>query len=211
MNEFWIIIFFIFIAFAIWARLQVPKWKGMMGESFIRGKLKKLNPTYYRILNDIMIPSAGNTTATQIDHIVVSNFGIFCIETKAHKGWIFGNANSEYWTQAIYRFKDKFYNPLRQGYAHTEAVKKLFANLPSTVPVMTLVAFPNAARLQISGTDLVGTGAYILDKILSFQKNVLSDLNRDKVYEIIKSTNITDKDLRRKHNSEIKALRYHRG
>ncbi|WP_339385147.1 nuclease-related domain-containing protein, partial [Vibrio paracholerae] len=36
---------------------------------------------------------------TQIDHIVVSKFGVFVIETKYMKGWIFGSKDQKQWTQ----------------------------------------------------------------------------------------------------------------
>ncbi|WP_369414666.1 nuclease-related domain-containing protein [Microbulbifer elongatus] len=40
---------------------------------------------------------------TQIDHIFVSRFGIFVVETKYMQGWIFGSERQEQWTQKIYK------------------------------------------------------------------------------------------------------------
>ena len=59
----------------------------------------ELDPAHYKVLDNLLLPSNGNLNATQLDHVVVSNYGIFCIETKSYKGWIFGNANDKYWTQ----------------------------------------------------------------------------------------------------------------
>jgi len=36
-----------------------------------------------------------NDGTTPIDHIFVSRFGVFVIETKDYNGWIFANANQE--------------------------------------------------------------------------------------------------------------------
>ena len=38
---------------------------------------------------------------TQIDHIVVSKFGVFAIETKNYRGEIYGNDNIQEWKQII--------------------------------------------------------------------------------------------------------------
>lgn len=35
---------------------------------------------------------------TQVDHILVSRFGVFVIETKDYSGWIFANAADAKWT-----------------------------------------------------------------------------------------------------------------
>jgi hypothetical protein len=87
------------------------KWKrpfliGKSGEKFVSRKLHNLDPEQYKVIDDLMLPSLGNTKTTQIDHVVVSNFGIFCIETKSYSGWIFGNARQQHWTQVIYRYKN---------------------------------------------------------------------------------------------------------
>ena len=77
-------------------QLKLPSWKGRVGELQVSRKLHSLSSTQYTTINDLILPSKGNTNATQIDHIVVSNFGVFCIETKAYKGWIFGSAKQKY-------------------------------------------------------------------------------------------------------------------
>jgi hypothetical protein len=46
----------------------------------------------------------------------VSRYGVFVIETKNMKGWIFGDPQQKTWTQKIYRHTTKFQNPLLQNY-----------------------------------------------------------------------------------------------
>src|SRR5262245_33104530 len=115
--------FLIFSAFIIWIAVLLLVWKlpmlrGRRGETFVSRRLSNLDSAHYKILNDLMLPSLGNTDMTQIDHVLVSTYGIFVIETKSYSGWIFGNAYQQHWTQVIYRFRKKFYNPLRQNYVH---------------------------------------------------------------------------------------------
>lgn len=94
-----------------------PKQKGKRGERLVAMRLRKGLPDEYLILNDIYLPLPDGTT-TQIDHIVVSQYGVFVVETKTYSGWIFGNEKSKDWTQSIYRKKSRFQNPTRQNYKH---------------------------------------------------------------------------------------------
>mgnify|MGYP000069173393 CR=1 FL=1 len=91
--------------------------KGASGERIVSRRLRDGLPEEYKILNDIYLPLLDETT-TQIDHIVVSQYGIFVVETKAYSGWIFGDGKSPCWTQTIYNKKSKFQNPIRQNYRH---------------------------------------------------------------------------------------------
>ena len=95
-------------------------FKGWFGEKQTQfGMWLKLGDEYTRFHN-VIVPTYNGTT--QIDHIVLSRFGIFVIETKNINGWIFGNEKSKYWTQSIYGKKYKFQNPLHQNYRHTRAL-----------------------------------------------------------------------------------------
>jgi ribosomal protein L37AE/L43A len=65
----------------------------------------------------------GLDGTTQIDHIIVSPYGIFVVDTKNMKGWIFGSERQKMWTQQIYRHKTKFQNPLHQNYKHIKTLE----------------------------------------------------------------------------------------
>jgi len=158
-------------------------------------------------LNDLLLPSNGSLAATQIDHVVVSNYGIFCIETKAYAGWIFGNAKDDYWIQVIYRHKERFYNPLRQNYAHVKAIEELILARYPKAQVISLVAFPDAGKLKISGTDLVGYTRDVIRKIKTFDRPILSDSERDGIYEMLDHTNVLDKEARKAHIKGVKELK----
>src|SRR5262245_24428443 len=70
----------------------------------------------YHLLNHVTLRVREGTT--QIDHVLVSRFGVFVIETKDYRGWIFASAGDRYWTQVLYRAKFRFQNPIRQNYSH---------------------------------------------------------------------------------------------
>jgi hypothetical protein len=103
-------------------------WKGWLGEA--SGALAHrllLDNRVYHSLNDVTLASAEGTT--QIDHVLVSRFGIFVIEAKNIDGWIFGSERDAQWTQSLYGKKIRFQNPLRQNYRHIAALTA-FLNLP---------------------------------------------------------------------------------
>ena len=91
--------------------------KGARGEARVSTTLTKaLDQSTYHILNDVTLPAQAGTT--QIDHIVVSRYGIFVIETKNMAGRIYGDADQSQWTQVLRRRKSRFQNPLWQNYKH---------------------------------------------------------------------------------------------
>lgn len=208
MNGFGMLIWLVFlISFTVWFKLQLPQWIGKSGERFVNRKLRGLDPAKYKVLDDLLLPSSGNTNTTQIDHVVVSNYGIFCIETKAHKGWIFGNANDQYWRQIIYKYKGEFYNPLRQNYVHVKALETLIRPQFPNAPIFPFIIFPSASKLKISGTTIVGNGRDTIAKIKTHTDSIISDIDRDKIFDILNTANIIDKDSRRLHIKNAKDIK----
>ena len=111
----WILLLFIVIGII---KAFKPFLKGKMGEFAVAAHVKLyLDRDSYTLLNDCTLPDEQNQT-TQIDHILLSPFGIFVIETKNYKGWIFGSQHQKTWTQKIYKKSFKFQNPLHQNYKH---------------------------------------------------------------------------------------------
>lgn len=202
-----VLIIIILLSLAIFIKWRLPFLTGRSGELFVSGKLFQLNHAHYKVLNNLLLPSRGNSETTQIDHVVVSNFGIFCIETKAYSGWIFGDANQEDWTQVIFHYKKRFYNPLRQNYAHVKAVEDLIKPYYPKLSVVSFIAFPYADKLKISGTDLVGHIRDVVNKIKGFTNQILSDTERDNIYGILERTNIQNKEVRKSHDRIVKDLK----
>lgn len=67
--------------------------------------------------------------STQIDHVVVSPYGIFVIETKNYKGFIYGDTDGKMWTQVLLAGKsgtrhNKFYSPVKQNQTHIRVLSQ---------------------------------------------------------------------------------------
>ena len=106
------------------AILKSPWFKGVMGEFVVNLSAKlMLDKNKYHLIKNVTLPTEDGTT--QIDHIIVSIYGVFVVETKNMKGWIFGSPNQRTWTQKIYKHSSKFQNPLHQNYKHVKTLNSL--------------------------------------------------------------------------------------
>lgn len=96
----WVILAFVAIAII---KAFKPFIKGKVGELAVAVQVKLyLKDPQYILLNDCTLPDEQAGT-TQIDHILLSPYGIFIIETKNYKGWIFGSERQKMWTQKIFK------------------------------------------------------------------------------------------------------------
>ncbi len=128
----------------------------------------------YHLLNHITLKLKDGTT--QIDHILVSRFGVFVIETKDYKGWIFANAKHATWTQVLYRWKFKFQNPIFQNMQHVRAVQELLDFLPPEA-IKSAVVFTGRAEFKTEMPSGVYTLPGLMDQLRAATEEVMS-LNR---------------------------------
>ena len=174
--------------------------KGKIGENKVSKALCAKLDKEYLFLNDVIIPdNVGGTT--QIDHIVLSPYGIFVIETKNLKGWIFGNADSKMWMQQIFNEKYPFYNPIKQNYKHIACLAKL-TKLPQKYffPVIVFVG-DSSVRTIHKLPDYVTEGRReMLRYIKSHTQKILDDNALSAAYNIIESSRLENsKENSRKH------------
>lgn len=109
------------------AVLRSARAIGLRGEWRVQRMLRRgLDSSLYVALHNVTLRTIdGNST--QIDHVVVSRFGIFVIETKNLKGCIEGSEHAAQWTQNLHNVSFAFQNPLRQNYHHTQALQNTLA------------------------------------------------------------------------------------
>ncbi len=121
-NQFFRMLWYLIPIVILIAVLKTPWFKGLIGEAMVNfGAKIFLNKDKYHLIRNVILPTEDGTT--QIDHIIVSRYGVFIIETKNMKGWIFGSSNQKTWTQKIYRHTNTFQNPLHQNYKHIKALE----------------------------------------------------------------------------------------
>lgn len=165
-------------------------------------QLNKLDKDKYLILHDITIPSVKGKT-TQIDHVVVSEYGVFVIETKNYKGWIIGDEKSDYWTQVIYKRKERLYNPLRQNYGHIQALKSLLVDYEEEI-FTSIVCFSSRADLKVKVTSEVIYTKHLVSTISKYKQVVLSKDAAQKTYNAFQKASLKDGKVKKEHVKAIK-------
>jgi hypothetical protein len=140
------------------------------GELLVRKAIKKhFHSPNYHLLNHITLKHGDSTT--QIDHVLVSCYGVFVIETKHYKGWIFANPKHETWTQVLFKAKFKFQNPIHQNHRHVVAVRELLEFLPQDA-IKSVVVFSGDAEFK---TDMP-SGVFTLPKLIDYLESCTEEL-----------------------------------
>lgn len=150
---------------------NTPERKGARGERQVHNALSSvLDEKEYRVLSDLILPIAGGTT--QLDHVVLSRFGIFVIETKNMSGWIFGGADQQKWTQVQKGGQRRsFQNPLRQNYAHVKAVQ---STLEIDLKLLyNFVVFTGSAEPKTEMPENVAWGLRALGKLIAVRRQLV--------------------------------------
>ena len=188
-------------------RIYVFFNKGKIGELLVRSRLRKGLPDgEYEILNNIYLP-IGDGETTQIDHVVVSRFGVFVVETKNYSGWIFADASSKVWTQTIYRTKNTFQNPIFQNYRHVCAIAENLG-LPKEF-IRSVVAFTGDCEFKTPMPEGVVYSRSLVDYIKSFTSPILKEHDKEEILEALREWNssVTSEqrashidNLRRRHH-----------
>lgn len=197
-----IIILIIFILlFYTKVFLSSPKFKGNIGEKEVNIVLKNLGENYF-IHNDILIKT--NKGTSQIDHVVVSPYGIFVIETKNYQGIITGGEKSEYWKQNIWGNKFHFKNPMKQNWGHIYALKEVLPQY-SNKQYISVVVFTNKANLRVSTNfySNVITIDNLYYTIHRYGDILLSEEQIVEIRETLNKLNITDANDRRDHIKSV--------
>lgn len=211
-----LIIILVVALFIYLAWYNSAKQKGKRGEMRVSAILSQLSDEY-TILNDLVFRTEKGTT--QIDHLVVSKYGIFTIETKNYRGEIYGDDNRKEWTQLIvtevtyakkwwktytYVTKNRFYNPVKQSVGHAFRIKELLSVFPH-VKIVPIVVFTGDAILSyVESKNHVVYEENLLDVIDGYKTTYLTDNDVQAVLAILTGNNIRETVSDRQH---VKNLR----
>lgn len=189
-------------------RCGTPAAVGRRGERRVSRLLKKL-PEEYRLLNDVMLRTRNGRTV-QIDHVVVSPYGIFVIETKNYQGIIIGNGNSDEWRQHIWGNEYRLYNPEMQNRSHIFALRQV---LPREAEghIHSIVVFIKRAKLNLR--NIKGRVVYpdaLLGEITSCRETVFSAGEVSEMYARLLAAHIEDRDTAKTHKAEVRQAKVRR-
>ena len=176
---------FLFAVLVIFKFFRTPFFKGIYGEFLVNSTLnKKLINNDYLLLKNVTLKLKEGST--QIDHIIVSRFGIFVLETKNMKGWIYGTTSQKQWTQQIFKKKIKFQNPLHQNYKHTQSIIEKFKLNPECVN--SIVVFVGSSTLKNKKPKNVFESVTdVISYVRSFKRKVYTTAEIREIYSAIKN------------------------
>lgn len=152
-----------------------------------------------------------NTETTEIDVLSVSHKGIYVFEIKNYSGYIYGSEKDQYWTQVLNKWsKNKFYNPLRQNYAHTKAVENyLKVSKEQIIPIVVFSNNSKLSKISISEDQNVYQYSDAIRFVRRNEKNkenlILSNEKTDYLIKLLECSNMSD-TVKMKHVEEVKLL-----
>lgn len=148
-----------------------PWFKGYIGEVIVNFTINiRLDKDDYHLIKNVTLPTEDGTT--QIDHILVSSKGIFVLETKNMKGWIFGSEKQWQWTQKIFKHTSKFQNPLHQNYKHTKTLSSCL-DIPDS-KIFSVIVFVGDSEFKTEMPENVTYAGGFIRYINSKQETILS-------------------------------------
>jgi restriction system protein len=161
------------------ALLKSAWFKGVLGEFIINYLLKnKLDQQEYTLIKNVTL--ATSTGSTQIDHLLLSPYGLFVIETKNMKVWIFGQERQKQWTQQIYKHRTKFQNPLHQNYKHIRVLQDYLQLHDSQIH--SLVVFTGDCVLK---TEMPNNVIKVQNLLRFIKSNITQILTREEIKHIL--------------------------
>ena len=190
------------IVFFCW--YNSPQQKGKRGEKRVHDILSQL-PDGYHVLDDVVLETEKGTT--QIDHVVVSKYGVFAIETKNYRGDIYGDDNRQQWTQIIVtevRYRRKWYktythvtknhsyNPVKQSLGHCYVIRKYLSEWRQ-IKVIPIVVFAGYANINnISSNYHVIYASQLIATIQNYHVEYLSDSDVASIINRLSEKNVRE-------------------
>ena len=199
------IVYILFIAFfllvIIAGKPLIALFRGKEGELSVKLRLQMLPSDTYKVINNLLISSNGRTS--QIDHVVVSEYGIFVIETKNYTGWIYGGNYSEYWTQNIFGHKYELRNPIIQNQGHIRALTRILPECKTNI-FIPIVAFSRRASLKVTAKEPIVYWSNLPRTILSYKTKCMTPEMAQQVYMILITSNQDSIKNRKQHVKNVK-------
>ena len=106
----------------------IQERRGVQGERYSNYELRPLLRNDEYLLSNLLIPLKSGRKV-EIDSVIVSRKGIFCIETKNWVGRIYGSDTEDIWVQEYddpYLPNKEHNNPINQNERHCAAIQYLF-------------------------------------------------------------------------------------
>ena len=192
---------FLFLSLVI-RLIKTKKGKGEAGELVVSYYLDKLDKDKYFTINDITLKVNGMTC--QIDHIVVSCYGIFVIETKNWRGSVYGSRWGKELHQYLGGIKYTHQNPIKQNLGHIKFLREVLLSYPN-LKYISIVAFGGYTKRKIKD-DISIRISEISDTIKDYDEEVISELDRDRVYTKLERLKVEGDTYKEEHIENMRRI-----
>ncbi|WP_251136996.1 nuclease-related domain-containing protein [Exiguobacterium sp. s193] len=191
--------------------LKAVRDKGLWGEYLTTRELDKVDG-YGKFVINTYVPKARGTGLTEIDVTFIHESGIYVLESKNYSGWIFGKEADRQWTQMFKnRFKQKFYNPIKQNEQHLKSLQKLLSGTVDEAVFKSLIVFSERCELKKITVDSSHVHVIKRNELRRTIKK-LATVNRltpaqvDIVYGQLKQRSQVDQTIKDAHIESIKSF-----
>lgn len=190
-----IITLLIILILLLWS--NTAKYKGKSGEKIVANYLDAIQGEK-RLIHNVILEENGKTR--QIDHIAITEHGVFVIETKNYAGSIYGKEFSDEWKQYLNQKIFTLFNPIRQNAAHTKLVKTIVEQ--ETKQVYAIVVFTRRCTLKVQTVTPVLYDIQVASYI-NHMPMVLSGEQIEKIEKLLLKYKITDPQWVKNHTKSV--------
>ena len=177
-----------------------PQVVGAVGERRVEWELSRL-PVEYVVFHNLLLPRQNGETS-QIDHVVVSRYGIFVVESKHYHGMVYGRGNEKYWVHESGAERHQMYNPIWQNHGHIQVLRDLLGDEQPSVYV-NLVVFGNGARLNVQERERVWYMNELRDAIESYRTVRMEEGTVSEIVEHLNEVQLSGYGVRVRHRRQI--------
>lgn len=182
--------------------LSYTFFAGLHGERAVSKELYRLGNKYI-VFNDLLLKTGSGTC--QIDHVVLSPYGIFVVETKNISGKITGCDEWKEWYWNGKDFNKTIYNPVMQNFRHIDVLSDTLGL--SADNFISIIVFTGKAHIRVETSHAVMFLGQLVPFIKLFRYECLSDSTIFQYRDKLQKCNITDPSEREKHVTYAKKIK----
>lgn len=155
--------------------------------------------------------------SSQLDHLIVSPYGIFVVETKNHKGWVFGDINGRVWTQVLKgnagwrayggHSHYTFFNPVTQNILHMHHLSQHLRVPTSYMTGMIVFTSPDA-NLDNVICDCCYTLDMFAPALFAYNRQIWTRKQTEQVIKLVENLNSSNYSLSKEHVKYVKDLQH---
>lgn len=179
--------------------------KNEIGEYKIEVELTHLPQCFRRMSNILLNTKKG---FIQIDHLLISPYGIFLLEVNNLSGLIIGEEKDSKWHQGITWRVKSFPNPLLENQVRLEALREQ-GKIDEIIPVFSYVTFNRRCDLKVF-SSVVFYDIDLIASIVKLTQNLPVVLNEEEmlaIMENIRKIDIIDLGMRNEYAARLRRER----